>query len=150
MSRLFRNIGWLLGGRGFNAVLSLVYLALATRALGLDGFGYFAIIVALGQTVTGIANFQTWQFVGRWGAEKEGPAQATGFAIALDILSILGGTVLAAVLTWTATFWLPLPEDLLWLTFGYCVVSLLSIRTTPTGLLRLRFKFATATVNVKT
>ncbi|MEO9461312.1 MAG: lipopolysaccharide biosynthesis protein [Marinomonas sp.] len=145
MSRLFRNIGWLLGGRGFNAVMSLIYLALATRALGLDGFGYFAIIVALGQTVTGIANFQTWQFVGRWGAEKEGPAEATGFAIALDILSILGGTVLAAVLTWTATLWLPLPEDLLWLTFGYCVVSLLSIRTTPTGLLRLKFKFATAT-----
>ncbi|MEP2551034.1 MAG: hypothetical protein ABJH26_07065, partial [Marinomonas sp.] len=77
MSRLFRNIGWLLGGRGFNAVMSLIYLALATRALGLDGFGYFAIIVALGQTVTGIANFQTWQFVGRWGAEKEGPAEAT-------------------------------------------------------------------------
>ncbi len=145
MSRLFKNIGWLLGGRGFNAVMSLVYLALATRALGLDGFGYFAIIVALGQTVTGIANFQTWQFIGRWGAEEEGPGEATGFAIALDMLSVIAGTILAAILTWTATLWLPLPEDLLWLTFGYCVVSLLSIRSTPTGLLRLRFKFASAT-----
>jgi O-antigen/teichoic acid export membrane protein len=145
MSRLFKNIGWLLGGRGFNAVMSLVYLALATRALGLDGFGYFAIIVALGQTVTGIANFQTWQFIGRWGAEEEGPGEATGFAIALDMLSVIAGTILAAILTWTATLWLPLPEDLLWLTFGYCVVSLLSIRSTPTGLLRLRFKFALAT-----
>lgn len=145
MSRLFKNIGWLLGGRGFNAVMSLVYLALATRALGLDGFGYFAIIVALGQTVTGLANFQTWQFVGRWGAEKEGPGEATGFAIALDLLSVIGGTILAAIATWTATLWLPLPDDLLWLTFAYCVVSLLSIRSTPTGLLRLRFKFASAT-----
>ena len=145
MSRLFKNIGWLLGGRGFNAVMSLVYLALATRALGLDGFGYFAIIVALGQTVTGIANFQTWQFIGRWGAEEGGPGEATGFAIALDMLSVIAGTILAAILTWTATLWLPLPEDLLWLTFGYCVVSLLSIRSTPTGLLRLRFKFASAT-----
>jgi len=145
MTRLFRNIGWLLGGRGVNAVLSIVYLALATQTLGLMGFGYFAIIVALGQAVTGLASFQTWQFIGRWGAEKEGPNEATGFAIALDILSIIAGTVIATLVTWTATMWLPLPDDLLWLTFGYCVVSLLSIRATPTGLLRLRFQFGRAT-----
>lgn len=145
MTRLFRNIGWLLGGRGVNAVLSLVYLALATQTLGLMGFGYFAIIVALGQAVTGLASFQTWQFIGRWGAEDEGPDEATGFAIALDLLSVIAGTIVAGLVTLTATMWLPLPEDLLWLTFGYCVISLLSIRATPTGLLRLRFQFGRAT-----
>ena len=145
MKRLLRNIGWLLSGRGVNAVLSLVYLALATRTLGLDGFGYFALIVALGQTVTGLANFQTWQFVVRWGAGEDGPAEATGFAIALDMLSIALGTVLAAALCWSAQFWLPLPPDLLWLAFGFCMVSLLAIRTTPTGLLRLRFEYGRAT-----
>ncbi len=31
MKRVFANMGWLLGGRGFNAVLSLVYLAIAAR-----------------------------------------------------------------------------------------------------------------------
>lgn len=145
MHRLLRNIGWLLGGRGFNAVLSLVYLALATRALGLDGFGQFAIIVALGQMVTGIANFQTWQFVVRWGSGEDGPGEATGFAIALDILSVVVGTIASAVLVATAQLWLPLPDELLGITFIYCVISLLSIRTTPTGLLRLRFKFGAAT-----
>jgi len=145
MQRLWKNIGWLLTGRGLNAVLSLVYLALATRTLGLDGFGFFAIIVALGQTVTGIANFQTWQFVVRWGAADEGPGEATGFAIALDLISVFVGTILAAVLVYTAQLWLPLPDELLWVAFGFCVVSLLSIRTTPTGLLRLRFKYALAT-----
>jgi hypothetical protein len=34
VKRLVKNIGWLLGGRGLNAVLSLVYLAIATRTLG--------------------------------------------------------------------------------------------------------------------
>ncbi|WP_370191347.1 lipopolysaccharide biosynthesis protein [Qipengyuania sp.] len=145
MGRLIRNIGWLLTGRGVNAVLSLLYLALATRTLGLDGFGYFALIVAMGQTVVGIANFQTWQFVVRWGASPDGPGEATGFAIALDLLSIALGTVLAAVLCWSAQFWLPLPADLLWVAFGYCMVSLLAIRTTPTGLLRLRFEYGKAT-----
>ncbi|MCB2084010.1 MAG: oligosaccharide flippase family protein, partial [Sphingomonadaceae bacterium] len=86
MKRLLRNIGWLLSGRAVNAVLSLVYLALATRSLGIEQFGYFALIVALGQTVTGLANFQTWQFVVRWGANGDGAGEATGFAIALDAI----------------------------------------------------------------
>jgi O-antigen/teichoic acid export membrane protein len=150
MQRLFTNIGWLLGGRGINAVLSLVYLALATRTLGLEMFGHFAAIVAIGLVVTGIANFQTWQFIVRWGAngsdgEVSAATEATGFAIALDLLSVAMGLVLAALLVWSAPLWLPLPEELLPLTFGYCVISLLSIRTTPLGLLRLRFKYATAT-----
>ena len=145
MKRLIRNIVWLLSGRGINAVLSLIYLALATRTLGLEGFGYFALIVALGQTVTGLANFQTWQFVVRWGAGPDGPGEATGFAIALDLLSVALGAILAAVLVWTAQFWLPLPLDLLWVAFGFCLVALFSIRTTPTGLLRLRFEFGKAT-----
>ena len=63
MKRLISNIGWLLGGRGFNAVMSLVYLYLATNTLGIEGFGYFAIIVALGQASTGLANFQRWLFI---------------------------------------------------------------------------------------
>lgn len=145
MKRLWQNIGWLLTGRGFNAVMSLVYLALATRTLGVEGFGYFAIIVALGQAVTGLANFQTWQFVVRWGANGDGPAAATGFAIALDLFSVVMGTLAAAFIVWTAQAWLPLPDELLWLTFGYCVVSLLSIRTTPIGLLRLHFEYKKAT-----
>ena len=145
MKRLFRNMGWLLGGRGVNAMLSLVYLALATRTLGIEGFGYFALIIALGQTVTGLANFQTWQFVVRWGAGPDGAGEATGFAIALDLMSVALGTVLAAGLVWTAQFWLPLPDDLLMVAFGFCLVSLFSIRATPTGLLRLRFQYGRAT-----
>ena len=145
MNRLFRNIGWLLGGRGVNAALSLVYLALATRTLGLESFGYFALIIALGQTVTGLASFQTWQFVVRWGAGPEGPGEATGFAIALDLLSLLFGALLAAALVWTAQFWLPLPDELLWVAFAYCIISLGAIRATPTGLLRLKFHFGRAT-----
>jgi len=145
MRRLLRNIGWLLSGRAVNAVLSLVYLALATRTLGMEAFGYFALIIAIGQTVTGLANFQTWQFVVRWGSEARGAGEATGFAIALDMLSVVIGTAIAAALVWSAQHWLPLPGDLLWVAFGYCIVSLLSMRSTPTGLLRLRFQFGRAT-----
>ena len=151
MKRVFANMGWLLGGRGFNAVLSLVYLALATRALGTVGFGHFALIVALGQAITGLANFQTWQFIVRWGANGDGGSvdpdkarEATGFAIALDLVSVGLGIVLAGTVIASAPLWLEVPRELLWLAFGYCVVSLAAIRTTPTGILRLHFQYGRA------
>lgn len=151
MKRLFSNMGWLLGGRGFNAVLSLVYLALATRALGTVGFGHFALIVALGQAITGLANFQTWQFIVRWGANGDGGSvdpdkarEATGFAIALDMVSVVLGLALAGAVIVSAPYWLDVPRELLWLAFGYCAISLAAIRTTPTGILRLHFQYARA------
>ena len=63
MKNVFRNLGWLLGSRGINAVLSLVYLALATRTLGVAGFGQFAMILVFAQGIAGIASFNTWQAV---------------------------------------------------------------------------------------
>lgn len=151
MKRLFSNMGWLLGGRGFNAVLSLVYLALATRALGTVGFGHFALIVALGQAITGLANFQTWQFIVRWGANGDGGSidpdkarEATGFAIALDFVSVALGIAIAGAVIVSAPYWLDVPRELLWLAFGYCAISLAAIRTTPTGILRLHFQYARA------
>jgi O-antigen/teichoic acid export membrane protein len=151
MKRLFSNMGWLLGGRGFNAVLSLVYLALATRALGTVGFGHFALIVALGQAITGLANFQTWQFIVRWGANGDGGSvdpdkarEATGFAIALDMVSVVLGLALAGAVIISAPYWLEVPREMLRLAFGYCAISLAAIRTTPTGILRLHFQYARA------
>lgn len=152
MKRVFANMGWLLGGRGFNALLSLVYLAIAARTLGTEGFGHFALIIALGQAVTGFSSFQTWQFIVRWGADPDKPGidlararEATGFAVALDGVSMAVGTVASALLVLTAPLWLDVPPGLMWLTFWYCVISLLAIRTTPTGMLRLHSEYGKAT-----
>ncbi|PKP65230.1 MAG: hypothetical protein CVT85_07720 [Alphaproteobacteria bacterium HGW-Alphaproteobacteria-7] len=152
MKRVFANMGWLLGGRGFNAVLSLVYLAIAARTLGTEGFGHFALIIALGQAIMGFASFQTWQFIVRWGVNDTAPGvdiararEATGFAVALDLMSVMGGTLASIIVVLTAPLWLDVPPDLLWLTFFYCVISLISIRATPTGILRLHFQYAKAT-----
>ncbi len=152
MKQVFANMGWLLGGRGFNAVLSLVYLAITARTLGTEAFGYFALIIALGQAITGFSSFQTWQFIVRWGADPDNPGvdiqrarEATGFAVALDGVSVAVGTLASMVLVLTAPLWLDVPPDLMWLTFGYCVISLLTIRTTPTGMLRLHSEYGRAT-----
>lgn len=149
MRRIFANAGWLLGGKGVNAALSLVYLAIATRALGLAEFGQFTLVVALAQALTGIASFQTWLFVVRWGnsaaqSSEEAARDVIGFAAALDLMSMAAGTVIAGLLALAALHWVGLPADLAWPAFLFCAVSLLAIRSTPTGILRLHNRYARA------
>lgn len=141
MKRILRNIGWLLGSRGVNAAFSLVYLALATRVLGLEGFGRFALLIVLAQGIAGLASFNTWQAVVRWGAEEGRAATATGFALALDLASVAFGSLLALAAAWTAPYWLPLPAELRPLIFLLCMAHLLAIRSTPTGVLRLNDRY---------
>jgi hypothetical protein len=74
--RALTNTGWLMGARGINAVLSLGYLALATRSLGLEGFGKFVLAVSFSQAIAGLASFQTWQAVVRWGHGREDPSRS--------------------------------------------------------------------------
>src|SRR5690606_39149779 len=143
--RVFRNIGWLLGSRAVIAAFSLVYLALVTRCLGLEGFGRFALLVAIAHAVTGLASFNTWQVVVRWSAEGR-QAAATGFALALDLTSVAVGAVVSFGVCWTATWWLPLPPELRPLAFGLCLACLVAIRSTPTGVLRAHDRYDRASL----
>ncbi len=142
--RALKNTGWLMGARGINAVLSIVYLALATRSLGLEDFGRFILAFTFAQSVVGFTNFQTWQAIVRWGQEKAKLPDAMGFALALDALTIVVGTLIAALSLMFAGDWLPLPPELRLATFALTVASLLSIRSTPIGMLRLHDRYAKA------
>ena len=141
MKRVFQNMGWLLGSRGVNAVLSLVYLPLATRSLGLEDFGRFVLIVGLAQVVVGLTTFNAWQGVIRWGSQPGAAPRAAGFALALDFTSISVGLPFAALVCWSGPMWLPIPEDLRLFAFGLCAAALISMRSTPIGLLRLNDRF---------
>ena len=142
--RALTNTGWLMGARSINAVLSLGYLALATRALGLEGFGRFILIVAFAQAISGLVSFQTWQTVIRWGQLRESVTRATGFALALELLSFVAGSAVAALLLGLAGDWLPVPAELRGEALALTVVWLLAARSTPTGVLRLHDRYAQA------
>ncbi|MCL6250594.1 oligosaccharide flippase family protein [Altererythrobacter sp. KTW20L] len=144
IKRALTNTGWLMGARGVNAVLSLAYLALATRSLGLAGFGQFILVVTFAQALVGFVSFQSWQVVVRWGQSKETLGDATGFALALDMTSMAVGAVAAALILWLAGSWLPLPPELRLTAFAYALVLLLTLRSTPTGILRLHDRYARA------
>ena len=145
MSNIFRNIGWLLGSRGINAAFSLVYLGLATRTLGIEGFGAFAMILVLAQAVAGIASFNTWQMLVKWGHFDGDAAPPTGFAMALDLASMAGGILLALAAGFTAPLWLPLPLGSGALIVALSAAALLALRSTPTGILRLHDRYDLST-----
>ncbi len=145
--RMGQNLLWLLGGRGFQAVASLLYLGLAARSLGLQGFGEFSMVLAYGQAIANIAQFQSWQTVIRYGmlhltSGSDGRlGRLLGLTTALDIGGALAGAAMAGLGVAIAGTWLGWngaeQQQAAW--FG--IALLLSIGATPTGMLRLVDRF---------
>ena len=145
--RALLNVAWLLTGKGVGAVLSLVYLALATRSLGREAFGQFMLILSTGQAAAALVGFQTWQIVVRYGmahlerGRGEALARLVRFCTTLDIGAALAGCGLsaAALLLMRSRFgW---SEALTLQAVLFCVVLLLSFRSTAVGILRLHDRY---------
>lgn len=90
-----RAAGHLSLGRGVRGLLSLVYLALAARALGVEAFGVLALIHSLVLTAAILARFQSWQAVVHYctkALEKGEPTVAQSvirFTLLLDIAGVV-------------------------------------------------------------
>ncbi len=150
LRRVAANSGWLLLAKAFGALLSLAYLAIATRTLGLADFGRFALVVAIGQALAGIVGFQTWQFVVRYGmaaraqGDHAGVDRIVGVAAVLDLAAAVVGSVLALATIVVLGPVLELPRELYGAALGFCFAILIAIRSTPTGVLRLDDRFRDA------
>ena len=134
---LLKNSSYLGVSKAVAAVCSLATLAFAGRGLGVMMFGMLILIISYAKAASGIAKFQSWQLIVRYGGQglaAGNPEQfksSTGFAAALDILSgILG--MLAAVLL------LPLIGPLVgierqywWLAMAYCALLPVMGAATP-------------------
>ena len=150
LRRIGTNAGWLMAGRGVQAVLSIVYLALATRTLGLVEFGRFSLIVAVGQSISALVGFQTWQFVVRYGTpaliarDHSALESIIGLSAVLDFAAAAIGSVVSLVVIILLGPWLSLPRDLYAPAFGFCFAMLIAVRSTPTGVLRLEQRFRDA------
>ena len=147
LRRVVANAGMLLGGRTVNAVLSLAYVAIAARALGVDELGVLVLIHAFAQFLGEVVKFQSWQTILRYGTQPvaEGKTAAfqrvLRFTLVLDLAStalgiaigVLGSMLLAGQLGWTTT---QAPAAALYM---FSIAFMVS--ATPLGLLRLFDRF---------
>ncbi|WP_380876416.1 teichoic acid transporter [Sphingomonas sp. DBB INV C78] len=144
------NTGWMLGGKGFGAVLSLIYIAIVTRSLGLEGFGQFALALGVGQATATFVTFQSWQIIVRYGMpllhdhRTDALARLVRFTITLDVAAALAGVALATLGTLLLANHFGWTQSFAWQAIGTSAVLVLSTHWTPVGVLRLHDRFATA------
>ncbi|WP_375427379.1 lipopolysaccharide biosynthesis protein [uncultured Sphingomonas sp.] len=139
-----RNLGWLLASKGVLAVLSLFYLGFAARALGVTGFGRFALITGAAQALATLVAFQSWKVIVQYGVglvrtgDEVGLARLLKGAAILDLLSAVIGSVVAVIILEIWSEQLGISPTLKRATLIFAVVQVITIRSTPLGILRLR------------
>ncbi|MDP3857391.1 MAG: oligosaccharide flippase family protein [Stagnimonas sp.] len=144
---VYGNAAVLLGGKGFNALLSLATLALAARALGVAQFGLLVLVHSFASAVADIAKFQTWQLLLQYGqtalerGERQRFLPVLRFALILDLLSGLLGLLLALAVLALAWPWLNWPPELRLPAALYMSSILFLVPGTPLGLLRALDRF---------
>lgn len=149
-ARILANTGWLLGGKGVGAVLSLAYLAIVTRTLGVTDFGRFALILSAAQVIKTLVSFDSWQIVVRYGqthlAANNGDAlnRVLRFCILIDLASAAAGGVIAAAIILIFGDLLELAPGMAVQAWLFCMVMMITIRSSPTGVLRLFDRFDSA------
>lgn len=146
-SRVLANTAWLLGGKGVGGILSLFYLAIVTRSLGVADFGRFALVLSTASAIATLVTFDSWQIVVRFGQKHlvSGDAHALNrllrFCILIDIASAAVGCVIAAAVTLLLGSYLGWSPELGRQALLFCAAMLIGIRSTPMGILRLFDRF---------
>ena len=144
---LLKNSSYLGMSRGVAAACSLATLAFAGRGLGVMGFGMLILIISYAKAASGIAKFQSWQLIVRYGGQglaSGNPEQfkaSTGFAAALDILSGIGGMLGAVLLLPLIAPLVGIDRQYWWLAMAYCALLPIMGAATPSGVLRTLDRF---------
>jgi len=147
LRRVVANAGLLLGGRTVNAVLGLLYMAIAARALGAKELGVLVLIQAFAQFLGEVVKFQSWQTILHFGTaplnESRRPdfQRVLRFSLVLDIGSTLIGVtagVLGAIIFDGELGWTPAEAPAAAL---YMLSIAFMVSATPLGLLRLFDRF---------
>lgn len=147
LKRIMKNAGALIGGKGFAGVLSIIYLGLAARALGPADMGVLVLAQAFAMTVVGVARFQSWQAIIRFGApliekdEAEAFRALARFTIRLDALSALAATAIGLIAAPFVARRLGWSDDVLHLVQIYAFAIPFLMGATATGVLRLFDRF---------
>lgn len=144
---LLKNTSYLGVSKIVAALAGVATLAFAGRGLGVVLFGTLILITSYIKAVSGIAKFQSWQLIVRYGGagvaqgDPEHFKVATGFAFALDMLSGIGGMIVGAALLPFIGERVGIKPEYLWLAMFYCTLLPIMGAATPDGVLRVLNRF---------
>ncbi|MFL6763954.1 MAG: lipopolysaccharide biosynthesis protein, partial [Sphingomicrobium sp.] len=144
---LLKNSGYLGVSKIVAALCGIATLAFAGRGLGVTLFGTLILITSYSKAVSGMVKFQSWQLIVRYGGhgiahgDPEHFKVATGFGFALDMVSGIGGMLIAAALLPFVGSWVGIRPEYLWLALIYCTLLPTMASATPTGVLRVLDRF---------
>ena len=136
-----------MSGKALGGVLSLAYLAIAARSLGPTEMGFLVLAHAYATVVAGLARFQSWQAVIRFGAPMiqrgDRPAfrSLLRYTVRLDLLSALFSCAAALLFVGPVAREMQWPPEAMPWVYAYCITVPFLIAATPTGVLRLFDRF---------
>lgn len=135
-------------GRGMQGVCSLGYIAIATRALGVEHFGMLVLLHSFMLAVATVAQFSSWQMLVKFGAEAMHAKdhkqfqRYLKFGFLLDGISALIVIIIMLLLAKPASQWFGIPAELFPYVKLYGLGALfLILSTSSLGVLRLLDKF---------
>ena len=137
----------LTAGKIYTALVGLVYLALATRALGAHDFGVLILIHAYAVAIRDFVTLKTAQCVVRYGAiclekhAREDFQKLVKFTSLLDIGFCVIGALVGILAVSRVGPWFGVTEELELVAAVYCCMILFNFKTTSLGLLRLFNRF---------
>ena len=144
---LLRNTGYLAGSKAIAAIAGLATLAFAGRSLGVLMFGVLVLITSYAKAASGLSKFQSWQLVVRYSGQVLAggdPLQfknATSFALGLDLISGIGGMIIAIALLPLIGGWFGIEDHYLYLAILYCLLLPTMGAATANGVLRSLDRF---------
>jgi O-antigen/teichoic acid export membrane protein len=143
---LLKNSGYLAVSKVVALIAQIATMSLAAHALGVLLLGALILIDSYARAVSGIAKFQSWQLIVRYGSkalqgEHDDFKASTGFAFALDVVSGIGGMLAAIVLVPFIGPWVGITPNQIWLAILYCTLLPTMAAATPTGILRALDRF---------
>ena len=145
--RVFKNSAMLTAGKLYTALAGLVYLALATRALGAHNFGVLILIHAYAVAIRDFITLKTSQSVVRYGAlclernAREDFQKLVKFTTLLDLGFCAAGALAGMLAVPLVGPWFGVTPDLVPAATIYCLMILFNFKTTSLGLLRLFDRF---------
>jgi O-antigen/teichoic acid export membrane protein len=146
--KLLKNSALLISGDTVSAVLGVLTFAVSARALGAEKLGMLVLIDAYVRIVDKLMNFQSWQFMIKFGSDALENRDVGGFkalvkfGTLVDSFTALLGFIVSLSFARLIGQWQNWSEEMIRFALIYSSIIIFDVAGVPTGILRIfdRFK----------